>query len=296
MLYPGQDQYLLNHYTQTTWWIGNVGGAFGAGTSVDFTIDNGVFYALGANHFFPEYYAQQPTWSQGTDYAASHALNCINSGTSAANGSYGYSTYWFDKATEAAYSSSPNGKYFSKDDLDQKALNCSPNALYAAFCAWDGGQLATADVLDNISGNTVSPIYDAGGNQTGKFAVAHSTCTGPAGANTIISYPDGGSVPCSNVYYYPNDNGNDYYDGSSRIAPPGRVIGDQMSKAPADEPWMDLLGNLHEVVLKKGGAETARFDYRGYGTEWSSITHHHNQQTTPRNKGGALGARCMRFK
>jgi len=297
MLYPGQDQYLLNHFTQNTWWIGNVGGAFGAGTSVDFTIDNGVFYALGANHFFPEYYANS-SWTQGPDYAASHALNCINS-----IGSYGYSTYWFDQVTAAAYSSSPNGKYFSKDELDQKALNCSPNALYAAFCAWDGGQLATADVLDNISGNTVSPIYDAGGNQNGKFAVARSTCTGPAGANTILSYPDGGSYPCGYnlaamkvlVYEYPNDNGNNF-DGSARIAPPGRVVGDQMVKTAGDEPWMDLLGNLQEVVTKKGAAETARFDYRGYGTEWSSITHHHNQQTTPRNKGGAFGARCMRFK
>ena len=54
------------------------------------------------------------------------------------------------------------------------------------------------------------------------------------------------------------------------------------------------IGNLHEATLKNG--ETSRFDYRGYGHEYGSITHHRNQQTTPRNKGGALGARCMRFK
>ena len=297
-LYPGQDQFLANHPTQTTWWIGNAAGAYGPGTSVDHTIYNGVFQSLGSPHFFPEYWAQQPTWPQGPDYAASHALNCSNT-----DFSYGYSTYWFDKATVTTISGGTNGKYFSKDELDQKALNCSPNALFAAFCAWDGGQLATADVLDDISGNTVSPIYDTGGLQNGKFAVARSTCAGPAGANTVLTYPDGGSYPCGYnpaqnkvlVYEYPNDNGNSY-DGSARIASPGRVAGDQMSKAAGDEPWMDLLGNLHEVVLKKGAAETARFDYRGYGTEWSSITHHHNQQTTPRNKGGALGARCMRFK
>ncbi len=294
LLYPGQDQFLLNHPTQSTWWIGNAAGAYGPGTSVDHTIYNGVFQALGSAHFFPEYWAQAPS----PDYAASHALNCSNT-----DFSFGYSTYWFDKATVTTYSGGTNGKYFSKDDLDQKALNCSPNALFAAFCAWDGGQLATADVLDDISGNTVSPIYDAGGIQNGKFAVARSTCAGPAGANTVLTYPDGGSYPCGYnvaqnkvlVYEYPNDNGNSY-DASARIASPGRVGGDQMSKSAADEPWMDLLGNLHEVVLKKGAAETARFDYRGYGTEWSSITHHHNQQTTPRNKGGALGARCMRFK
>ena len=44
------------------------------------------------------------------------------------------------------------------------------------------------------------------------------------------------------MYYYPNDNGNDFYDGSPRIAPPGRVIGDQMTKTAGDEPWMDLYG------------------------------------------------------
>lgn len=301
LLYPGQDQYLANHYTQTTWWIGNAAGAQPAGTTVNHTIDVGIFHALGANHFFPEYWAQQPTWSQGPDYAASHALNCINT-----QGSYGYSTYWFDTATIVANTvAGPmdvvKGKYFSKNDLDQKALNCTPNALFAAFCAWDGGQLATAEVIDNVTGNTVSPIYDNGtcagkptgaGCQNGKLAIGKTTCGG--NPHKYITYPDGGGVPCADVYYYPNDNGNDNYDGSSRIAPPGRVIGDVISKAPADEPWMDLVGNLQEAVLKK--AETARFDYRGYGNEWSSITHHHNQQTTPRNKGGAFGARCMRFK
>ena len=292
LLYPGQDQYLLNRFTQSTWWIGGAGGPQAAGTSVNHTVDVGVFYALGANHFFPEYWAQQPTWPAGPDYAASHALNCINS-----DGSYGYSTYWFDQSTVALFSNG-HGKYFSKGELDEKALNCTPNALFAAFCAWDGGQLATAEVIDDITANTVSPIYDAGactgaGCQDGKLAPGRSNCTGPDGANTVITYPDGASYPCSNVYYYPADGGNTY-DGSSRIAPPGRVAGDHVAKAAGNEPWMDMIGNLQEVVLKKG--ETARFDYRGYGTEWSSIRHHRNQQTTPRNKGGAFGARCMRFK
>ena len=314
--YPGQDQFLINHPTQASngWWIGNAGGAFGPGTSFDFTVDNGVFFALGANHFFPEYYA---TWVEGTNYAAAHALNCINTGTdpTAKDVSYGYSTYWFDKATivastAAAPTAVVRGKYFTKEQLDEKALNCAPNALFAAFCAWDGGQLATAEVMDNISGNTLSPIYDSGSCnggaacQGGKLAIGRTCCgTGNAGAScpataasghSLITYPDGGGVPCADVYYYPNDMGNDYYDGSSRIASPGRVAADQISKSAADEPWMDMIGNLQEVVLKKG--EVSRFDYRGYGTEWSSITHHHNQQTTPRNKGGALGARCMRFK
>ena len=57
---------------------------------------------------------------------------------------------------------------------------------------------------------------------------------------------------------------------------------------------MDMMGNVQDVVIKRG--ETVRFDYRGFGNEWGSIVHHKNQQTTPRNKGGGFGARCMRFK
>ena len=75
------------------------------------------------------------------------------------------------------------------------------------------------------------------------------------------------------------------------------MLGDVITKTAGDEPWMDLIGNLQEAVIKKADGPTpTRFDYRGYGVEWSSIQHHHNQQTTPRFKGGAFGARCMRFK
>ena len=305
MLYPGQDQYLANHPTQNTWWIGNVAGPQPVGTSVDHTIDVGIFFALAEQSFFPEYYAKQPDWTQGPDYAQAHALNCTNK-----DGAYGYATYWFDAATIIATEGSVHGKYFSKNQLDQKALNCTPNALFAAFCAWDGGQLATAEVMDNVTGNTVSPIYSAKGGgtdcgggaacQNGKLSVGapapYGTASGTCGgaAHTLISYPDGGGYPCADVYYYPNDQGQDFYDGTSRIAPPGRVPADVIAKNAGDEEWHDLIGNLEEVVLKAG--EKERFDYRGWGTEWSSIVHHHNQQSTPRGKGGAFGARCMRFK
>jgi hypothetical protein len=84
------------------------------------------------------------------------------------------------------------------------------------------------------------------------------------------------------------------YDSSARVAAPGRVQADEIVKAPNAEGWRDMIGNLEEAVMKKG--ETTRFDYRGYGGEWGSITHHRNQQSTPRYKSGSFGARCMRFK
>ena len=280
-LYPGNDLYTANgnppaeSYTpRLPPWVYADG---------PHSTDVGVFHALGAAHFFPEAVGGSPP-----DYGASHALNCAND-----NGSYGYATYWFDKNTVVTYSGSPppavpNGKYFTKDELDEKSLNCTPFGLLAAFCAWDGGQLATAEVIDNITGNTVSSVY-SNGMQNGKLAVGQSNC-GP-GANSFITYSDGGT-PCY-PYFYPNDNGNNY-DGSSRIAPPGRMPADIISKNAADEPWMDLIGNLHEAVLK--GGETIRFDYRGYGHEYGSILYHKLQQTTPRGKSGSIGGRCMRFK
>ncbi len=292
-MYPGQDQFLANHPTQASngWWIGTVAGAYGAGTSVDFTVDTGLYFSLGAMSNFPEYFSTSvvgggsppgPDWKSST-YSVYHSQNCSNQ-----DSSYGVSTYWFDEKI-IIVPGSTHGKYFTKDQLDEKTLNCTPNALFAAFCAWDGGQLATAEVMDLISNNTVSPVYD-GGYPNGKYLPGQSQC-----GNGLISYSDGGPSACYS-YFYPNDMGNTW-DGSSRVAPPGRIPNDAMTLNGAPmgtEPWMDMIGNMMEVVLKKN--ETQRFDYRGFGTEYGSITHHKNQQTTGRFKGGAFGARCMRFK
>jgi hypothetical protein len=313
-LYPGQDQYLANHPTQNTWWIRSTGPTAtakqGAGQQGTYTVETGVFYALGTYAMFPEYYADPAIWNdagQGEGYAVNHALNCSNG-----HGAYGWSTYWFDDATVTQYNGFKKAyganAMESKAIHDAKAMNCAPNALFAAFCAWDGGQLATAEVIDAITGNTVSPIYDSGPAndplcqggapcQNGKLAAGKSASDGANNAlcagNTLNSFPDG-TQGCYNVYYAPGD-ANDY-DDSSKIAPPGRVPADVVAQGAGKEPWVDMIGNLQEVVLKKGTAETARFDYRGYGVEWRSIQHHHNQQTTARGKGGAFGARCMRFK
>lgn len=38
-------------------------------------------------------------------------------------------------------------------ELDVKAMTCIPSAVLAAFCNWDGGQLATREVLDTVTAN-----------------------------------------------------------------------------------------------------------------------------------------------
>jgi hypothetical protein len=284
--YPGEDQYNINGPTQSSWSVING----------QYTVDFGLYNALGNFQFFPEYYAIPADWpgpDMGASYAAQHNLNCSN-----ADGSYGYGTYWFDDATIATYGAGV-GKAFTKEEDDEKALNCTPFGLFAAFCAWDGGQLATMAVSDYISGTVPSADnFPPIGSQDGQFSPGYNggnNC-GPAGM-PLNSFGDG-TQSCDTVYNYPYpDDGNEDYDGSARIAPPGRVPTDAIRLTGAahagDEPWMDMIGNLLEGVFQP---DMTRFTYRGYGAAWSSVQHHRNQQTTARFKEGSFGARCMRFK
>jgi len=285
LMYPGNDHFLLNKPTQSpSWYVRDGNWASGIGQ----------FFSLTGGHHFPEYYANAPPWPS-TDYAAGHAFNCGNRA-----GEYGWATYWVDAATNLAYA---NGqpKTNGKDGSDEKSMNCAPNALFAAFCAWDGGVLATAEVMDYITGNTVQPVYE-GGSPNGKYVTPSAGLTPgqgntqcqinptrfPSRVDVITTYGDGGNG-CG--YYY---GASSTADDSARIAPPGRVAVDAVRMTAGAEPWMDMVGNLVEIVTKRG--ETNRFDYRGYGHEWGSIQHHRNQISTSRYKSGAMGARCMRFK
>jgi len=238
----------------------------------DYTIFMGVYRALGAPHLFPEF---RSTQQDKPDYSASHAMNCGNQ-----PGSYGLSTYHFpaNVVSDARYSDGI-GKYFSQEQMDQKALNCSPSALYAAFCAWDGGQLATTEVVDFVTANNTRLVF------TG------TDCKGTG--NVGINASDDGGTACYQVYYYPFHPVEITYDDSSRIAPPGRVPADVVRLQANGEAWNDLNGNLAEITLAADG----RFARRGFGLGWGSVANHHQLQISlPRFKGSAFGARCMRFK
>ena len=264
LLYPAEDQYdtkSVPGYHFEDWNVSN-------GPQ---SINVGVAQALGFAHFFPEWTSNPANW-QYADYSASHGLNCGNTAPggnpAAAGGSSGYSTYWIDAPTMKAVGG-PNviGKVFTKDQLDEKSLNCSPLALFAAFCVWDGGQLATVEVSDAVTANET------------KLAAAQSDCNG------VVSTGDAAGE-CPGIYYYPDAGSNESYDKSFKIAPPGRVPADDV------DGWKDLKGNLVEAVLAPGGG----FDHRGYGIGWGTIKYHKVQSTTPRFKNATTGARCMRFK
>ncbi|MBK6460902.1 MAG: hypothetical protein IPF92_07830 [Myxococcales bacterium] len=263
LLYPGQDRYLTNR-TQTSWSV----------ASGNFSFRPGLYTSLitPGSTFFPEY-VTNPGWPT-VDYAVIHAQNC-----STTAGSYGYGTFYFDRPIVNTYTGGV-GRFFTQDQMDVKALNCSTFGLYAAMCAWDGGQLATTEVFDYVSGNN------------SRLLVAGAT---PSCSNGINSGSDGitrcDGISQPRVYYYPPD-GSNTYDGSARIAPPGRVAADVVTLPAGGEGWRDMKGNLMEAVLKPDNT----FEFRGYGIGYGSVTHHRNQQLTPRMVTGGIGARCMRFK
>jgi hypothetical protein len=75
-----------------------------------------------------------------------------------------------------------------------------------------------------------------------------------------------------------------------------------------DEPWMDLAGNLNEVVLKTAaGKPTGRFGlkYRGVGYQSARSKLNFDPKwdeediariERPQAKAAFAGGRCMRFK
>lgn len=257
MAFPGQDIYNTNR-TQTTWQV----------RAGQWTIYPGVNNTFGSIHFFPEYLASAgwPT----PEYGATHGFNCGN-----AAGSYGFGTYWLPPDVLNQQGSLPRG--YSQEQMDVKSANCTPSGVFAAFCAWDGGQLMTAEAYAAITNNNAR--LPAG---------AASNCSGGLNVSS-----DGGSA-CNAVYNYPFGGGTN--EGAHRIAAPGRVAADVVRINAADEPWRDLGGNVMEAVLVQHGSGVDVFGYRGYGLGWSTIRHHINQTLTPRMKQASVGARCMRFK
>jgi hypothetical protein len=170
-------------------------------------------------------------------------------------------------------------------------MNCIPAAVLAAFCHWDGGQLATDEVLDFVTGAAPTLGFTAG---------CGTRC---APLNQVQATSDSGS-DTGVVYYYPYYAGTT--EGTSRVASPGRVTTDVVRINAADEPWMDLHGNMHEIVLDvTGGTFNDRFGikYRGLGYTSAraggnggspaSTTGRYNW---PEYKAAYSGGRCMRFK
>jgi hypothetical protein len=182
----------------------------------------------------------------------------------------------------------------AKDELDKKSMTAIPNVLLVAFCHWDGGQLATDEVLDFVTDSPASL-----GNAQGCGQAPSNRCASLASVNATSD--SGTSTPLNYNYpYYDNGGGGtETSEGVNRLSAPGRLPVDQVKIAPNDEPWMDLHGNLQESVYDVTGATfTGKFGlkYRGIGYNSARALTNPTVLTYPEYRTGYAGGRCMRFK
>jgi hypothetical protein len=253
--------------------------------------------------------------------------------------SFGFPTYYYTPAilslngelARASGLTSSGQMIAAQDLLDVKSVNCISNAMLAAFCHWDGGQLATDEVLDFVTDTPASLGNTSGcGSQvddhdkllrnvfTGTVQVG-GRCAPVAWVNASFdagdSLPVAGSALNRHNYHYP-DTGAVTHDKAWQIAAPGRAslataangqATDVVRINPGDEPWMDLHGNLSEAALDmEGSAFTGRFalKYRGigYGTSRSELNvslvsgEAVLRVQRPEAKAATTGGRCMRFR
>jgi hypothetical protein len=253
--------------------------------------------------------------------------------------SWGFPTFWYppDILARDGQLARADGVGYAgeaiaaKDLLDVKSMNCITNAMLAAFCAWDGGQLATDDVLDYV---TDTPVTLGNISGCGTQYDDHDELLGNNFANTVqtggrcapvslvnATFDAGDTLPVRDSvlnihnYYYP-DTGEVTHDKAWQISAPGRAslaVGANEGQAdvvrirPGDEPWLDLTGNLNEAALDMSGATfTGHFalKYRGiaYGSSRSilNVTLMRGENVLriqrPEAKAAYAGGRCMRFK
>jgi len=231
----------------------------------------------------------------GSLFVYLHGNNCS---THAPTG-YGFPTFFYPANVLAKmgpeYIPRADGKDYAgglvpaSEHLEVKAMNCISNALLAAFCHWDGGQLATDEVLDFIT-NAPANLGNAAGCGSRCAPLNAVQQSGDSGTDTGIVY---------RFPFYPDEV---THEGAFRIATPGRVHTDVVRINAGDEPWMDLHGNVHEIVLDMNGANfTGNFGLKYRGIGYSSARAGGNNGppakfTFPEYKAAYSGGRCMRWK
>jgi hypothetical protein len=243
-------------------------------------------------------------------------------------GSYGFPTYYYPPNVLTKNGEVPRvdgtsltGKIPAKDYLDVKAMNCVTNAMLQAFCAWDGGQLATSEVMDYI---TAAPARTDAVSGCGSQYDNHDELLNNVFTHTVQS---GGRCPPVNSinvtfdagdwlpvpgsplnfhrYNYP-DLGNVTSEKTWQIASPGRISADVVHLVAGDEGWRDIAGNLNEAVMVTDkGNFTGLFGLRsrgiGYGSSRSVLNVTYMSGETilrvqrPEVKSALSGGRCMRF-
>ncbi len=195
--------------------------------------------------------------------------------------SYGHRTYWFDdaEADEFGELHRPAGQ---REWLDEKSMNCMTPIMFAAFCAWDGGYMASQAAWFSAWGDKVWPWGDGPDVTDDAAKLANFN----AGTGTF-------SPSAPPRYVFPSvDYGTFAADFSPIIAAPGRFSGDKASVVrPNQETWMDMGGNMLEWTQSAGvyyGWSGSSFEGHRYFRSGTSPLHF-------LDKYGKGSTRCMRL-
>ena len=169
-------------------------------------------------------------------------------------GDYAANTYWND-ATHESYFGLP-ARSLARSFSDEKSLNCAMPIMFEAFCAWDGGELATfADFLDAWG----PARYPWGASD--KYRPNYNWCNGTYmnggflcqcdGVHNIgPQCPAGGFTGLSGAgvfYEFPLATDRSL-DNEPLIAAPGRMVNDSSTLKSGGESWYDLSANLAEYT------------------------------------------------
>ncbi len=203
-------------------------------------------------------------------HLGAYPLDPINAldGCYVSDDSYGHATYWQAAADVRGYGIGARDaqgvatgvRRYSREELDKKPVNCMMALFLAAFCAWDGGELARTADFRAVWGRRPTPvgtttvyvpwaaILPVGGfNWRNGHGAACNPTSWPGCVNPQPYFyqfpqlrPDGmGPIPAQ--------------DDSAAIAAPGRFKSDVTAIVSASgEGWYDVGGNLMEMAWPVG--------------------------------------------
>lgn len=184
----------------------------------------------------------KPAWTDAealpTDRASANAMLGPAGKKACTQGSYTGHTFHTPPTDE-------DHSDFDQDTLDEKALNCVPWAMLQAFCAWDGGHLATLAELKAAFTNDGTTKFPWG-NQPLSAADRPDP-------EERLNLEGGYETPKLPATYRKGDDGKPI-EVSFRIAPPGRF-----PKGDNKAGVADAAGNLLEWV----GDQPRRFVWKG---------------------------------
>lgn len=170
------------------------------------------------------------------------------------DGSYSANTYWMDNLHYADYGLPPRS--LARAASDEKSLNCAMPIMFAAFCAWDGGEMPIYDDYLDVwqelfpwgATDLKRPNYNwcNGTYRNGGFTCQCST----ANPSMPADCPAGGlSINgVQGVFYEWPRNTDRAKDNSPLIGSPGRFTTDASFVKSGGESWFDLFANLAEYT------------------------------------------------